>query len=93
MQLHTDTADAGNIAGQDTVWQQAEAAMAGAMLCIGAKNGAAVLRRYRYHWCPTVALVGRCTSVHFTSLCLASCDKTCCVCCTCVQLDFQVSGA
>ena len=36
-------------AGQETAWQQAEAAMQSAMLCIGAKNGAAVLRRYRYY--------------------------------------------
>ena len=33
--------------GQDAAWQQAEVAMAAAMLCIGAKNGAAVLQQYR----------------------------------------------
>lgn len=35
-------------AGQDTAWQQAEAAMTAAMQSIGANNGAAVLRQYRY---------------------------------------------
>ena len=48
MQLHEDSIDREAYAGQDTAWQQAEAAMAGAMDCLGAKTGAAVLQQYRY---------------------------------------------
>ncbi|KAL3136760.1 Menin [Trebouxia sp. C0009 RCD-2024] len=39
---------AAQLLGQDTAWQQAEAAMTAAMQSIGANNGAAVLRQYRH---------------------------------------------